>query len=283
MASLRKIIGNVLAYFLKDHIGSIKTDVFRHNETIKYWMDTEIEKKHELKKLLGELRQTEKYNAAYVLKEPLVSIKIATYNKCELLTQRTIPSILKQTYKNWELIIVGDGCDDGTEETLKKIDDKRISFINIPRSAHLYPEYPHFKWCVAGTPPMNKGIEMSKGEWFCHQDDDDEYTEEHIEVLLNAARKDELEFVYGAALMERKPDVWKKVGEYPLQAGKICHQAIMYNSVLSIFKYNLYSWMLNEPGDANMWRRLNEAGVKIGFVDHIVAKHFIERRINTKK
>jgi len=125
---------------------------------------------------------------------------------------------------------------------------------------------------------MNKAIELSKGEWLCHQDDDDEFTPDHIEVLLNFAKKEKFEFVYGSALMERESDVWKEIGEFPIKPGKICHQAIMYNGALDFFKYNLYSWMLNEPGDANMWRRMQEAGVKIGFIKHIVAKHYLEKR-----
>ncbi|MBP7652146.1 glycosyltransferase [Candidatus Dependentiae bacterium] len=278
MKFIRRTIGNLLAYFLKDHLKPLNEDVFRHNHIIKYWMDQNIEKTYFVKNQIEEIRKSEKYNNAYLLDEPLVSIRIATYNKCQLLTERTIPSVLNQTYKNWELIIVGDGCDDGTEAALNKIRDKRISFLNLQRSAYLYPDIMHFRWCVAGIPPMNKGIELSKGEWLCHLDDDDEFTSDHIEVLLNKAKKEQFEFVYGAALMERKPDVWEKVGEYPLKAGRICHQAIMYNAALSFFKYNLYSWMINEPGDANMWRRLTEAGVKIGFVDHIVAKHYLEKR-----
>lgn len=280
MKIIRQSIGKLLAYFLKDYLKPLSSDVFRHDQIIRYWMDHNIENKYQIKKQLDDARNTAKYRNAYDTPEPLVSIRIATYNKSKLITERTIPSVQNQTYKKWELIIVGDGCSDDTEEKIKLINDKRITFLNIERQGYLYPDFPHFRWCVAGIPPMNKCIELSNGEWFCHLDDDDEFTPDHIEILLNKAKTEKLEFVYGAALMERKPDVWKKVGEFPIRPGQICHQAIMYNAALSFFKYNLYSWMIDEPGDANMWRRMTEAGVKIGFIDHIVAKHFIERRIN---
>ena len=46
--------------------------------------------------------------------------------------ERCIPSILGQTYDNLELIVVGDGCTDETDELLTAIDDPRLNFINPP-------------------------------------------------------------------------------------------------------------------------------------------------------
>src|SRR5690349_16352207 len=42
--------------------------------------------------------------------QPLVTVCVATFNRGRLLTERCIPSILGQTYRNLELIVVGDGC-----------------------------------------------------------------------------------------------------------------------------------------------------------------------------
>ncbi|MCP2502095.1 MAG: hypothetical protein NCA08_11110 [Deltaproteobacteria bacterium] len=43
-------------------------------------------------------------------REPLVSVRIATYNRARILVERTIPSVLSQTYRNFEIMIVGDHC-----------------------------------------------------------------------------------------------------------------------------------------------------------------------------
>lgn len=57
------------------------------------------------------------------------SIITPTYNR-EVLLQRTIQSILAQTFTNWELIIIDDGSTDNTEEAVKKfLTDKRIKYI----------------------------------------------------------------------------------------------------------------------------------------------------------
>ena len=62
---------------------------------------------------------------------PLVSIIIATYNRSEILINRTIPSVLNQSYKNIEVIIVGDRCVDNTSELLEKNIDPRIIFYDL--------------------------------------------------------------------------------------------------------------------------------------------------------
>lgn len=64
--------------------------------------------------------------------EPLISVIIPTYNRSKLLTERAIPSVLAQSYKNFELIVVGDHCTDDTEQCFKKIDDSRVKFVNLP-------------------------------------------------------------------------------------------------------------------------------------------------------
>lgn len=119
-------------------------------------------------------------------KEPLVSVVIPTYNRAKILTERTIPSILRQTYQNFEVIIVGDHCKDNTPELIGEIYDKRIKFYNLPQRGK-YPEDPEHRWLVAGVVPVNKAIELSSGEWIAPLDDDDEFSEDHIEILLKHA------------------------------------------------------------------------------------------------
>ena len=55
-----------------------------------------------------------------------------TYNRAAFIGE-TIESILKQTYQNWELIIVDDGSDDNTEELVLQVKDQRIQFYKAGR------------------------------------------------------------------------------------------------------------------------------------------------------
>lgn len=208
-------------------------------------------------------------------KQPLVSVLIATYNRAEILTKRTIPSILKQTYQNFEIVIVGDHCTDNTEELIKKINDKRIKFYNLSKRSN-YPKDPFNRWMISGSVPRNKAIELCCGDWVAPCDDDDEFSEDHIEVLLNYALEHDYEMVYGKVVMEIRPNKWKEKGSYPLKRGKICHLSVLYHSKLKFFKYDINSWKYREPCDWNMWRRMKEANVKIGFVNKIIGKHYLE-------
>ena len=60
-------------------------------------------------------RERKKYSKHYKnLNNPKISICIPTFNRAELLMERAVESVFSQTYKNFELIIVGDHCTDNT-------------------------------------------------------------------------------------------------------------------------------------------------------------------------
>ena len=62
--------------------------------------------------------------------EDLVSIITPTYN-CGKFINETIKSVLNQTYKNWEMIIVDDCSTDDTEKVVLKFDDERIKYYKL--------------------------------------------------------------------------------------------------------------------------------------------------------
>lgn len=105
---------------------------------------------------------------------PLVSIIIPTYNRGYIIS-RSIDSVLKQSYKNWECIVIddfsNDNTEDITEEYIKK--DKRIKYL---RNTH--------KKGPSGA--RNCGIEVSKGEYVAFLDSDDEWMPFHLMDSVNA-------------------------------------------------------------------------------------------------
>ena len=207
---------------------------------------------------------------------PLISVVIPTYNRAKLLTERAIPSILNQTHSNLEAIIIGDHCTDNTEELVRNFQDKRIRFCNLPRRSS-YPKDPYKRWLVSGSAPLNKALELAKGKWIAPLDDDDEFSPNHLEELLSYAIQHECEMVYGVTEMETSPGVWKRIGTYPLELGKICHMSVIFDARLKFFQYKTDCWRYLEPNDWNLWRRMEEAGVKIGFADKVVGRHYLEK------
>ena len=64
---------------------------------------------------------------------PRVSILVTTYNRSKILP-RALQSILKQTYRDYEIIIVDDCSQDDTADVVKTFDDPRIRYIRNPQN-----------------------------------------------------------------------------------------------------------------------------------------------------
>ncbi|MEX2553025.1 MAG: glycosyltransferase, partial [Actinomycetota bacterium] len=67
------------------------------------------------------------------LLRPAVSIVTATYNRGRWL-ECAVRSIVRQTFTDWELVVVGDACTDDTADVVARFDDARIRFINLTRN-----------------------------------------------------------------------------------------------------------------------------------------------------
>jgi O-antigen/teichoic acid export membrane protein len=208
---------------------------------------------------------------------PLVTVRIATYNRGAMVRDRAIASALRQTYSNIEVVVVGDHCDAETEAAVRSVRDDRVRFENLAERG-VYPADADFRWMVAGSTPMNRALDLARGDWIAPLDDDDEFTEDHVEALLDACQSRSLDFAYGIAEMETSPGVWERTGAYPLRVGQIVHAAVMFHRDLAFVRHAIDSWRLHEPADWNVWHRMRDVGARIGFVDHVVTRHYIERR-----
>lgn len=209
--------------------------------------------------------------------DPLVTVRIATYNRGNLVAERAIASAIGQTYRNLEILVVGDHCDAETEAAVRSVPDPRIVFHNLPERG-AYPPDASRRWMVAGAAPMNWALDHARGAWIAPLDDDDEFTPDHVEVLMRAARDQGAEFVYGVADSEDGSGAWRPIGSWPLREGQIIHAAVMYRTELRFLKHSVKSWRLHQPGDWNLWSRMRRAGVRMAFVDRVVVKHYVENR-----
>lgn len=225
---------------------------------------------------LEQLRATELWRSAYAETEPLVTVRIATWNRAELLIERALASVLRQTYSRWEAVIVGDCCTDDTEERLAAIGDPRIRFHNLPAHGP-YPDDPIKRWMIGGVPAMNEGLRRAKGSWVAPLDDDDEWEDDHLEVLLAAALAGQSEFVYGRArcAVDGAP-IDKSVGAWPPTYGEIDLTAALYVTALREFEHDPVTRFVGEGNDWNLVRRMWAAGVRFEFVDRFVSTYHMD-------
>lgn len=204
--------------------------------------------------------------------EPLISVYTPTYNRGNLLMQRALPSVLAQTYKNFEYIIVGDCCTDNTEELLSKINDKRIKFYNLRKKSKGYPLNAEGRWLAGPVKAANQALKMTKGKWIARIDDDDIFTKDHIKVLLRFAQENDYEFVSAAYIEERygQRRIENAKNDNPRIGGT---QTWLYRSYLNFFKYNINCWRKswNKVNDIDLQVRMHQAGVKMGFFDKVTA------------
>lgn len=103
-------------------------------------------------------------------KQPLVSIITITYNRCDLI-HRCIESIQKQTYQNYEHIIIDGNSSDETEAVVNSYNDSHIVYRKLETRG---PEV-----------QMRAGSKIARGKYITFLDDDDEYLPEKIEKQVN--------------------------------------------------------------------------------------------------
>ncbi|MFI1772225.1 glycosyltransferase family 2 protein [Thalassobellus citreus] len=116
---------------------------------------------------------------------PLVSIIIPIYNRNKLIKE-TLNSILKQTYTNWECIIVDDGSTDSTPEVLKVYCKKDQRFKSYARPSNRLK---------GGNASRNFGFEKSNGAFVIWFDSDDLMVANHIELKLENIIISNVDFV----------------------------------------------------------------------------------------
>lgn len=219
---------------------------------------------------LWRLRATSEYERAYEDPEPLVSVCIATYANTAELVERTIPSILGQTYERFEVVIVGDAVSAEAERAIRGIDDERVTFVNLPMRGPYPP--PPAQWLVAGGPPSNEAHRLARGDWICAFDDDDAFTADHIEKLLAGARERRLELCYGQ-VREHHPDggITESLMRFPPQYGGITFQATIMHAQMRFVCAELGDALFDVAGDWARISRMLRIGVRMGMIDDVVA------------
>jgi glycosyltransferase involved in cell wall biosynthesis len=118
---------------------------------------------------------------------PLVSVILPTYNRAFSL-ERAIRSVLRQTFQDFELILIDDGSTDNTQDIIQSIKDPRIRYLQLEANKG------------AGA-ARNIGILASSGKYIAFQDSDDEWLPKKLEIQIkmfneNPASSPDLGVVY---------------------------------------------------------------------------------------
>lgn len=129
---------------------------------------------------------------------PVVSIILASYNRADLI-KNSVDSVISQTCRSWELIIVDDGSSDITR---KIINEYQTNHHNI-----LYFRHSH-----RGLPlTRNAGIQLSQGQYLTFIDSDDVYLPDHLQLRISFMKENpEIDLIHGGCMIIGNPYVIDK-------------------------------------------------------------------------
>lgn len=198
---------------------------------------------------------------------PLVSVIIPSYNRPLFLKERSIPSVLRQRYPHWELLIIGDGPQDASlREAVDSFGDARIRYEERPR-----PDYYGLSekelWHTAGAEARNHGLSLARGEVIAPLDDDDEFLPNHLGDAVEALSGSHCDLTYGCVVvrdLETGSDVldyfpWEDETTRRIfeRRNIMFHSSVCYHSRYAGLRYPTDG---RRPADFGLWRAILEAG-----------------------
>lgn len=200
-----------------------------------------------------------------------VSVIIPTYNREKTLL-RAINSVLNQTHKDIELIIVDDNSNDGTERLINNIKDCRIKYIKHNRN-------------LGGSAARNTGILSATGEYIAFQDSDDEWLPNKLSEQLACLKTNNVDVVFCAysRIIEQDEEIIPNL-EIEIN-GDCIHNSLLWKNFIGTPTVLLKSECFNENllfdsnlpryQDWDLWLRLSSK-YKFKFLRKSLVRAYIQ-------
>lgn len=139
---------------------------------------------------------------------PLVTVAMPVYNAGRYL-RLAVLSIVRQTFRNWELLIIDDGSTDSALQDISDIDDKRIRIFRDGENHGLAAR-------------LNEAADLARGRYFARMDQDDvSYPERFARQIAELQNRPELDLIATRAITIDEND--QAIGLFPFA---ISHQEI---------------------------------------------------------
>ncbi|NFP91586.1 glycosyltransferase family 2 protein [Clostridium sporogenes] len=187
--------------------------------------------------------------------EPLISIIMPVYN-CQKYIEKAINSVITQTYKSWELIVIDDESKDNTIKIIEKLSnkDQRIRFYKNEKN-------------LGVSETRNKGISLANGEWIAFLDSDDMWKPSKLEKQIIISNTVEAEFIFtGSSFINENGIYYEGILEVP---EKVNYKKLRNHNVIScssvLIKKKFFKDIRMEKDDMHedyaVWLRVLNTGV----------------------
>lgn len=199
---------------------------------------------------------------------PIISVVMSTYNTPEEYLCQSIESVLQQSEKNFEFIIIDDGSLNGDADIVRKYTDSRIHLIVNEENLGL-------------AKSLNRGLEFASGKYIFRMDSDDialpnrfeiqlQFMEKHPDVDILGARAMCFGSKTGPAILDYGNDAYVK--SVLFMSDLLLHPTIVMRKE-SLDRYGLkYNPELRRAQDYDLWVRASEV-CKIEIIPDIVLKY----------
>lgn len=147
----------------------------------------------------------------------MISVIIPSYNRAKTIG-RSIESVLNQTYKEIEVIIVDDCSTDDTREIVEGYEDERIKYVRNEKN-------------LGACQSRNKGIRFAQGEYIAFQDSDDSWRDTKLEVQLEYLNKYQADVCFCKFQKHGYPEVEGEIVP-DIEGGLISYEQLVRQSLV---------------------------------------------------
>ena len=196
--------------------------------------------------------------------QPQVTVLLPTYNWSAVL-RYAIASVLRQTFTDFELLVIGDGCTDDSEQVTAEAGDPRVRWINLPANTGHQ------------SGPNNEGLRQARGEFIAYHGHDDLWLPHHLGVMVEALQSTGADLAHSLCLLVPAAGAsgWllipqRELGTY---APPLC---VVHRRSLTerIGGWRPYRELGTTPPDVELWRRAAASGAKLTFVPRLTGIKF---------
>tara|TARA_Y100000590_G_C15730025_1_gene1016629 strand:+ start:2695 stop:3606 length:912 start_codon:yes stop_codon:yes gene_type:complete len=208
------------------------------------------------------------------MEKPFFSVVIPTFNQAIYL-EKAVNSVFKQSYKNFEIIIIDNHSTDNTENLVKNFGKNKIKYFKCKNEN------------VIGK-SRNIGIYKAEGEWIAFLDSDDTWHEERLQILFDFIQKNHIyDVICTDELIIDTIKNYKRVWRYGPYNNNFYQTLIKYGNCISTSGTIVKKKILDDnkiffneekifatADDYDLWMRLAKIKVNFKFLHKVLGNHY---------